>query len=226
VALCAVLGAPGAVLAEGGSGDAASASKAGGADLRALATKVHMANMEEARLGELAVVKAASDDVADFGRDMVTDHTKADLDLLKLVREKKVAFTPGMGWRTPAVGAGSTGAGSPSAGSADRTEERGEHAATMQKLSQLSGPEFDRQYAAMMVSMHNETLRSIRDEQQRVTDSDVKSYLDDLASTVEKHQKKAQDLTEKVSKDSTGKASDMKKSTSGASSSEPTRPQK
>jgi putative membrane protein len=145
-------------------------------------------------LGKLALLKAQSDDVAEFGKTMVEDHTQSDLALLALNREKKLGLMADMGAKpTPSVGA------------APGADKSAGHREAMQKLMQASGAQFDREYVNAMVAKHTETLNAVKVAQQQVSDPDVKKYLEDVASTVEGHQKKAQELAENLAKESGSK---------------------
>jgi putative membrane protein len=160
------------------------------ADLRGVIAKVHQSHDEEIDLGRLAVARADSDDVADFGKTLVNDHTKADLDLLALARDKKVGFTG-------------------EDNDADGRDESAGSGQMWKKLSQAKGAAFDREYANAMASMHTETLASLKTAEQRVSDPEMKEYLEDLSSTVEGHQKKAQDLVQKLTAERQGAVQDV-----------------
>jgi putative membrane protein len=73
----------------------------------------------EVELGKMAVEKAESPDVKQFGQMMVTDHTKANEQLMKLAQEKKVQL--------------------PSAVPSEAISAK-------EELAGLSGHDFDREY--------------------------------------------------------------------------------
>jgi putative membrane protein len=145
-------------------------------DLGSLVGKLHQANRTEIQLGALAVAKAGSDDVADFGKQMVEDHTKADLSVMEFAREKKVAFAdPGKDTK---------------------------HGDMIQRLEKLSGAEFDRAYMSAMTSMHDETVRELETATKSTNDADAKKLLEGLTSTVQGHQKDAKALSAKLGSES------------------------
>jgi putative membrane protein len=145
-------------------------------DLGSLVGKLHQANRTEVQLGALAVAKAGSDDVADFGKQMVEDHTKADLTVMEFAREKKVAFNdPG---------------------------KDAKHGDMIGRLEKLSGAEFDRAYVSAMTTMHDETVLELQTATKATSDADAKKLLEDLTSTVQGHQKDAKALSQKLGSDS------------------------
>src|SRR5262245_46554045 len=84
-ALCAVLAAPAGVFAQQGTASP---------DAKSIEKTLHRANTEQIRLGMLGQAKAASDDVAEFGRELTEDHQKADLQVLEFARDKKLSLAP------------------------------------------------------------------------------------------------------------------------------------
>src|SRR3954468_1889404 len=83
--------------------------------------------MAEIALGNLAVSKASSDDVKKFGQRMVDDHSKAN-DQLKQLASSKGIDVP--------------------------SELNAKDKATKERLSKLSGEQFDRAYMQHMVKDH------------------------------------------------------------------------
>src|SRR5262249_14262941 len=82
-------------------------------------TKAAQGGMSEVELGRLAATKAQNPDVKKFGQKMVDDHSKANSELKTLAATKN--FSP-------------------------PTEVNSEQKALMDKLSKLSGTDFDRAY--------------------------------------------------------------------------------
>ncbi len=99
--------------------------------------KAVIANLAEIELGRLAGQKAQNPEVKQFAQMMVNGHTKA-LDELKQLAQ------------------GSAGAELPSA-----LDEK--HLELQQKLSGLSGEEFDREYMAAMVDAHEDVEDMLED---------------------------------------------------------------
>ncbi len=78
-----------------------------------------MGGMLEMELGKLATQKASSDEVKQFGQKMMDDHTRANDDLKQLAAKENVKIP-------------------------DSIDSR--HQARIDKLSKLSGPQFDKAY--------------------------------------------------------------------------------
>ena len=121
--------------------------------------------MAEVQLGQLAVQKAQSPDVKQFGQRMVDDHSKAN-DQLKQI-------------------AGSHGVELPT--DLDRAARR-EH----DKLSKLSGADFDREYMKHMVSDHKKDVKDFEKEAKSGKDADVKGFASATLPTLQDHLRMAQ----------------------------------
>jgi putative membrane protein len=81
--------------------------------------------MAEVAHSRLALQRATSDDVKRFARRMIDDRTKANQELARLATSKGVPL---------------------SQGTADRPQLRGKHHEMYERLSRLSGAEFDREF--------------------------------------------------------------------------------
>jgi putative membrane protein len=103
-------------------------------DTQEFIKKAAIANMAEIQLGQLAGTKAESPEVKQFAQTMVDEHTKA-LDELKQA-------------------AGSSGATLP-------TELDKKHQKLQDKLSKLSGAEFDKKYMEAMVDAHKDVAKML-----------------------------------------------------------------
>jgi putative membrane protein len=120
----------------------------------------------EVRLGNLASERATSSEVKQFAQMMVEDHTKAGSDLQQLVRSENLQID------------------APEANESDDLYER---------LSKLSGAEFDREYIDAMVEEHEEAVNEL----ERHTDSDnasVKQFASSTLPVVQKHLEQAKQI--------------------------------
>ena len=99
------------------------------ADARHFADQAMMANTAEVKLGELAAKRAQSAAVKEFAQMMVRDHTKAKNELKQAVKGYNIA---------------------------EPTQLDTKHQALYDKLSQLNGAAFDREYMAAMLDGHRE----------------------------------------------------------------------
>ena len=115
--------------------------------------------MAEVELGNLAQQKAASDDVKQFGKRMAEDHGKVNDELKSLASQKKVTLP---------------------------TTLDAKHKSTYDRLSKLSGAEFDRAYMSEMLKDHREDVEMFRKAQQS-SDADVKSFASRTLPTLEDH---------------------------------------
>lgn len=119
----------------------------------------------ELAASKLAATKASSQQVKDFAKQMVEDHTKSSKELQALASKKGV--------KLPA------------------TPDRG-HEKDLKKLEGLSGPEFDREYmAGAGVKDHDRTVDLFRDAQKDTKDADVKAFIDKTLPVLQKHHQMA-----------------------------------
>ena len=132
--------------------------------------------MAEVALGNLAKDKASDPDVKKFAQKMVDDHSKANVELKKLANQKGVAVP----------------------GETDSSTNK-----EMDKLSKLSGPEFDKAYMKLMVSDHQKDVAEFNTEYERTSDPDVKDFVGKTLPTLQEHLRMAREDHTKV----TGKAS-------------------
>jgi len=123
--------------------------------------------MAEVELGQLAVEKASNDDVKKFGQRMVDDHGKAN-DKLKEIASSKGIDLP--------------------------AEPSAKHKATKERLSKLSGAEFDRAYMADMLKDHKTDIAMFNRESASGRDPDVKSFASDTLPTLKDHLKQAESV--------------------------------
>ncbi len=127
--------------------------------------------MAEVELGRLASEKASNDDVKKFGQRMVDDHSKANDQLKQLASSKGITL--------------------PSQPSA-------KHKATLDRLSKLSGDQFDKAYMSDMLADHKKDVAAFQRESRSGSDPDVKSFAAQTLPTLQDHLKNAQSLAPKV----------------------------
>jgi len=166
-------------------GQTANVLKAGD---RKFVTKAAEGGIAEVQLGKLAQQKASNDQVKQFGQRMVTDHGSAN--------EKLKAVASGKGISLPAQ--------------MDTSAQK-----EYDKLSKLSGVQFDRAYIAAMVSDHKKDVSEFRSESRSGSDNDLKSFAASTLPTLEQHLQMAQSAQHAVKQSATGH-----KSSSGASTSQ------
>jgi putative membrane protein len=160
----------------GGSGDsttaasdtsktAADTSKKGAMAMSANAdstftTKAAIGGMAEVALGKLALTKTSSAKIKDFAQMMITDHGKANDELMGIAKTKNITL--------------------PATVDAD-------HQKKLDDLSKLSGADFDKAYVDAMVDGHKKTLDLMNDEAKNGKDADFKAFAAKTAPVVQKH---------------------------------------
>ena len=127
--------------------------------------------MAEVELGQLATEKASSDDVKKFGQRMVDDHGKAN-DQLKQIASSKGVDLP--------------------------SEPSPKDKATKDRLSKLSGEQFDKAYMTDMLQDHKKDVAAFQRESTSGRDPDVKSFAAQTLPTLQDHLKDAQSIAPKV----------------------------
>lgn len=134
-------------------------------DLR-FARQAAMGGMEEVQLGRLAVQRAANEKVRAFGQRMIDDHTRAN-DQLKAVAAKDNITLPG--------------------------EIGPKQTALMDRLSRLTGPEFDRAYMRDMVKDHEKDLADFQNEAANGRNPDLKAWASMTIPMLQEHLQLAKD---------------------------------
>jgi len=121
--------------------------------------------MAEVKLGQLAAQKAGADQVKQFGQRMVDDHGKANDQLKQLASTKGVTLPADL----------------------DKSTQR-----EYDKLSKLSGPDFDREYMKHMVSDHKKDVSEFKSEANKAKDADLKQFASSTLPTLQEHLNLAQ----------------------------------
>jgi len=130
------------------------------ADDAKFATAAANGGMAEVALGKLAQEKGASESVKSFGAMMVTDHGKANDELMAIAKTKNITL--------PAT-------------------VDAEHQKKMDDLSKLTGKDFDKAYVDAMVDGHKKTLSLMQDEAKNGKDADLKAFAAKTAPVVQSH---------------------------------------
>ncbi len=123
--------------------------------------------MTEVELGKLAQEKGSSDAVKDFGKRMVEDHSKANEEL-KQAAVKASIDVPN---------------------TAPKKAQKAKD-----KLSKLSGTEFDRAYAKMMLKDHKSDVKDFDNEAKNGSAPEVKDFAAKTLPKLQEHLKLAEQL--------------------------------
>lgn len=116
--------------------------------------------MMEVELGNIAAQKAKSQQVKDFGKMMVDDHTKANDNLKNIASQKNIDL--------------------PTSITEDQRKE-------MDKLSKKTGADFDKSYVDMMVEDHKKDIADFKKAEGEVSDNDIKNFITNTLPTLQKH---------------------------------------
>lgn len=118
--------------------------------------------LAEVELGKTAQEKGQSQAVKDFGKKMVEDHGKANEKLKTLASSKGITLS---------------------------SELKGEEKKHVEKLSALSGAEFDKAYTEHMIKDHRKDIAAFRKESKEGQDADIKAFATDTLPTLREHLK-------------------------------------
>jgi putative membrane protein len=127
--------------------------------------------LAEVQLGRLASQKALRSEVKEFAQMMVTDHTRANDQLMKMAQSKGVTTPPSL---------------------------KPDHKAAQDHLSKLSGEAFDRAYIQHMVKDHQKDVALFRKQSTGASDAEVKQFASATLPTLQKHLARAQEIEEIV----------------------------
>ena len=136
--------------------------------------KAAKGGMAEVELGKLAQEKGASDQVKNFGKRMVDDHSKANEELQALAPKKNITLTADLDPKDKAL---------------------------KDRLSKLSGPAFDRAYMSAMLQDHRKDIAEFHAEAARGQDPDVKAFAAKTLPTLEEHLRLAKQLNKSSKED-------------------------
>lgn len=128
--------------------------------------------LAEVELGQLAAEKASNPEVKKFAERMMTDHGKANDQLKEIAAQKGIELP---------------------------TEPSAKHKATKERLSKLSGDEFDKAYMSDMLSDHKKDVAAFRKESTEGKDAVLKEFATKTLPTLEDHLKEAESISPKVS---------------------------
>lgn len=128
--------------------------------------------MAEVKLGQLAEDKGQSDAVKNFGKKMVEDHSAANEKLKTVATNEKVNLP---------------------------SEVSKHDQKTYDKLSQLSGADFDRAYAKDMVKDHEKDIDEFRSEASGGQNQAIKTFASETLPTLQEHLKMAKEMETTVS---------------------------
>lgn len=150
---------------------------------KAFMKKAAVGGLMEVQLGQMAQQNASSQEVKDFGGKMVTDHGKANDELTAMAQQMNLPLPKALDKK---------------------------HQAKVDKLTKLSGAQFDKEYMKEMVKDHNMDVAEFKKAQKMAKDADLKGWIDKTLPVLEEHQRMAKDLAKKVGAGAGGKGGQVK----------------
>ena len=127
---------------------------------RTFVTKAATGGMAEVEMGKLAQEKGSTQAIKDFGAKMVTDHSAANADLMKVAA--------GMGVTVP--------------GELTKSQKN-----DFDKLSKKSGADFDKAYVSDMVSDHKTDISDFQKEHKSGKNADLQAFAGKTLPTLQEH---------------------------------------
>jgi putative membrane protein len=119
------------------------------------------------QLGKLAQKMGTSEQVKQFGQQMVTDHSKANDELKAVAKSKNIALPKDLD---------------------------AEHKATADRLSKLEGDAFDKAYSAEMLKDHKKDVAEFEKASKSLQDPDLKGFATKTLPVLKQHLQHAQGL--------------------------------
>lgn len=126
-----------------------------------------MGGMMEVELGRLAAQRGSSEAVKTFGQRMVDDHSAANQELMSVASSKGMTLPTAL-------------------------DEK--HQQDVTKLSAMSGAEFDRAYAKMMLKDHEKDVKEFERQSTRASDPDIRAFVTKTLPTLQQHLEMAKTL--------------------------------
>lgn len=134
-------------------------------------TEAAQGGMMEVELGKLAASKAQNPEIKAFGQKMVVDHGKAGEELKALAAKKNIELPK---------------------------ELSGGMKAEVDRLSKLSGAEFDKEYVKLMVDAHDADLEAFEAQAEDAEDTDVKAFAAKHAPVIKGHYETIKAINDKM----------------------------
>jgi putative membrane protein len=125
----------------------------------------------EVELGNYVAQAGSSPEVKSFAQRMVTDHSKANKELMPLAENKQIKLPKEMGKKDMA---------------------------TFQKLKSMQGADLDKEYMKRMVQDHKKDIKAFSTEAKKGKDPDIKAFAANTLPVLQEHLKLAQDIQKKM----------------------------
>jgi putative membrane protein len=135
------------------------------------ARQLAQGGLAEVSLGQIAQDRAYHPRVRRFADHMVSDHSRANDELMDLAQRK--------GWRLP-------------------SQPDPNHRALERRVSRLRGAAFDRAYMRAMVSDHDQTVAMVRTYSRHGRDPDLRAFARRTLPTLMEHQRMARNTAQAI----------------------------
>jgi putative membrane protein len=152
---------------------ATQAAKSLSASDRKFVKEAAAGGMLEVQLGQLAQQKASSPEVRRMAQHIVEDHTRANEELMSIAKAKGVEVP---------------------------VQLDGKHARQVKRLEKLSGEQFDRAYAKLMVSDHEKDVGLFKRQAENGSDPELKAFAAETLPKLQQHLAMARDVRQSVAK--------------------------
>lgn len=134
-------------------------------------TEAASSNMLEIQAGAMAQQKAENEAVEHYGEHMVTDHTKATVELTAIVNDKNLNMP---------------------------TQLMEKHQQMLNSIANLTGAAFDKAFMNMMVTSHEQTVALFERASNNVNDGDLRAFAKEKLPTLKAHLEEAKELNATV----------------------------
>jgi putative membrane protein len=131
---------------------------------RDFARRAGAGGLAEVKLARLALDKGQSTEVKEFARKMLADHSKVNTELKRIAENKKLALPTRLD---------------------DEQQQR------FDRLSRLSGPEFDAAYMDAMVADHDAEVAAFEEQAQSGRDPELKQFAMKTLPVLQRHEEHA-----------------------------------
>ncbi len=131
-------------------------------------TQAAHGGMAEVELGKVAASKGPDEQVRQMGQKLVNDHTKANEQLMSVAQSKGVTLPSGL----------------------DKADQN-----KIDKLSKLSGKEFDKAFWKEVEKDHNKDIALFKKEAKSGKDPELKSFASQMIPALEGHLKMAKEMS-------------------------------
>ena len=128
-------------------------------------------SLMEVELARIAQEKAQMQQVKDYALMIENDHQQANQELQIIAQQENLNLPENL---------------------------KENHQEKVQKLQELSGAEFDKEYMAMMVDLHEKDIEKFEGKQEEVQDAELKNWINNTLTILRQHKEQAVQITEQL----------------------------